>query len=63
MFHSGRELNLGGFSNPEFDLLVERAKNSYDPAERQALYIQAERILCEQEAAVLPIYTATYNSP
>ncbi len=63
IFDSGSEYNYGNFSNSEFDLLVNRAKNSYDPAERQDLYIQAERILCETETAVIPLFHSTYNLP
>jgi oligopeptide transport system substrate-binding protein len=63
IFDSGSEYNYGKFSNSEFDLLVNRAKNNYDPAERQDLYIQAERILCETEAALIPIFHSTYNIP
>lgn len=63
IFGSGSEYNYGKFSSSEFDLLVNRAQNSYDPAERQELYIQAERILCETEAAVIPIFHSTYNIP
>jgi oligopeptide transport system substrate-binding protein len=53
-------MNFGRFTNPEFDKLIEVAKKNSDPAKRQELYIQAERILCEEETAVLPIYNATY---
>jgi ABC-type oligopeptide transport system substrate-binding subunit len=60
IFHTGAKMNFGGFSNPEFDQLVELAAKSNDPAKRQELYIQAERILCETETAVLPIYHATF---
>jgi oligopeptide transport system substrate-binding protein len=59
-FQTGAKANLGGFSNPEFDQLIERAAKSNDPAERQTLYIQAERILCESETAIIPIYHAIY---
>jgi Tol biopolymer transport system component/outer membrane protein assembly factor BamD (BamD/ComL family) len=58
IFHSGSQYNYGGFANTEFDQLVDRAKDSNDPAERQELYIHAERILCEIDAAVIPIYHA-----
>jgi TolB protein len=58
IFHSGSQYNYGGFANSEFDQLVDRAKDSNDPAERQELYIHAERILCEIDAAVIPIYHA-----
>jgi len=56
IFHSSSEFNFGKFSNREFDRLVDRAAKSRDPAERQELYIQAERILCETESALIPLY-------
>jgi ABC-type oligopeptide transport system substrate-binding subunit len=59
IFHSGSEYNYGNFANTEFDDLVGQAKRSRDPAERQELYILAERLLCETEAAVIPLYHAT----
>ena len=57
------EFNRGGFANPEFADLVDRAAKAGDPAERQELYIRAERLLCETEAAVVPIFHSTYNIP
>jgi oligopeptide transport system substrate-binding protein len=56
IFHSGSQYNYGYFMNSEFDKLVDRAKKSKDPAERQELYIQAERLLCEAEAALISLY-------
>ena len=56
IFHSGAQYNYGKFANPEFDQLVERAAKSRNPAERQELYILAERLLCEEEAALIPLY-------
>jgi oligopeptide transport system substrate-binding protein len=63
LFHSGAEYNYGKFSNNEFDKLVDSAAKSNDPAERQELYIQAERLLCETEAALIPLFHATYSIP
>lgn len=60
IFQTGAEYNYGGFSNSEFDKLIDSAAKISDPAERQLLYIQAESILCESEAAIIPIYHATY---
>ncbi len=57
LFRTGGPENYGHFSDADFDQLVERAKASTDPAERQQLYIQAERILCETQTALIPIYT------
>jgi oligopeptide transport system substrate-binding protein len=55
-FHSTGENNDTNFANVEFDGLVEQAAATNSPATRQIYYIQAERILCEQEAAVIPLY-------
>ena len=63
LLHSDSTYNHGKFSNTEFDQLVEMAAKSSDPAERQERYIQAERILCETEAAVIPLWHATFNIP
>ena len=63
IFKSGSQYNRGNFSNAGFDELVDRAATSNDPAERQELYIRAERILCESEAALIPIYHATLSIP
>jgi oligopeptide transport system substrate-binding protein len=60
IFQTGAEYNYGGFTNSEFDKLIDRAAKISDPAERQLLYMQAESILCESEAAIIPIYHATY---
>jgi len=60
IFHTGARMNFGKFSNAEFDKLIEVAKQNSNPAKRQELYIQAERILCETEIAIIPIYHATY---
>jgi ABC-type transport system substrate-binding protein len=61
IFRSDSEFNYGQFSNPDFDSLIDRAALSHDPAERQVLYIQAERLLCETEAAVIPLYHTFSN--
>lgn len=60
IFHTGAKMNFGGFSDTEFDKLIEVAKTHSEPAKRQELYIQAERILCETETAIIPIYHAAY---
>jgi oligopeptide transport system substrate-binding protein len=48
--------NYAHFSNPEFDKLLVRARMERDPAKRQILYIDAERILCEDQAGIIPLY-------
>ncbi|MBT3189785.1 MAG: hypothetical protein HN736_12960 [Anaerolineae bacterium] len=63
IFKSDSRYNYGNFSNSEFNELVDRASKSTDPAKRQELYIQAERILCETETALIPIFYSTYDIP
>lgn len=63
LFHSGSKYNNGKFSNQEFDQLVDSANSYGNPARRQDLYIQAEYLLCETEAALIPLYHVTFNLP
>jgi ABC-type oligopeptide transport system substrate-binding subunit len=56
IYHSNSQYNFGKFSNSDFDQLVGKAKRSRDPAQRQGLYVEAERLLCEAEAALIPLY-------
>jgi len=43
------------WSNADYDALVEEAATLTDPAERQALYMEAEQILVYEDAAIIPI--------
>jgi len=56
LVHSNSEWNYGKYNNQEFDHLVDKAANLTDPAERQLLYIEAEKILTEQDAGVIPLF-------
>lgn len=59
-FHSTDSLNEIKWSNAEFDRAVEQAAIDSDPAKRLELYKRAEQILCEEEAAIAPIYFYTF---
>ena len=56
LFHTNERVNFGSFSNQEFDQLVEEAARLTDPEKRLLLYIQAEQLLTEQEAGLIPLY-------
>lgn len=56
LFSTGGEFNFGGYSNADFDQLVEKASTTHDIEKKQALYIQAEQILCEQDVALVPLF-------
>lgn len=61
VLHSQSTQNDPGFSDPEFDALVEQARVSTDPEERESLYAQAEEILVVRDAGIAPIYWYTTN--
>ncbi len=63
LYYSDSQYNYAHFSNPEYDQLVDQAAENQSPAERQELYIQAERILCESEAVIIPLYHSKWNIP
>jgi oligopeptide transport system substrate-binding protein len=54
LFGTGAENNDGGYSNPDFDALLEAAAAEPDYEQSLALYQQAEQILVE-DAACLPL--------
>jgi oligopeptide transport system substrate-binding protein len=56
VFHSTDSDNNIKWSNAEFDRTVEQAARESDPVKRYELYKRAEQILCEEEAAMAPIY-------
>jgi oligopeptide transport system substrate-binding protein len=60
VFNSASGSNYAKFNNPEYDAIVDEAATEADPARRQELYAEAERILIDQEAAIAPIYYYTY---
>jgi oligopeptide transport system substrate-binding protein len=63
IFQTDGEYNYGHFSNTDFDTLVMRASFNRVPAARQALYVEAERILCETEVGIIPLYHTFLNIP
>jgi oligopeptide transport system substrate-binding protein len=63
IFHTGAEYNYGHFSDADLDSLLSRASRIHDPVARQALYIEAERILCEDQVGTIPLYHSFVNLP
>ena len=61
LFTSTSANNHSGWSNPRYDELVERASRERDPAVRQVLYDEAQRILCEQDVPIVPLFVAPAN--
>jgi oligopeptide transport system substrate-binding protein len=54
LYHSESNFNVAGYSNPDVDSLLEKARSELDPATRIGLYQEAERMLIE-DGAVIPL--------
>jgi oligopeptide transport system substrate-binding protein len=61
LFTTDSANNHTGWSNPRYDALVEQASSERDVARRQALYDEAQRILCEQDVPIVPFFVAPLN--
>lgn len=57
IFQTGNAKNNPRFSNARFDELIEKARHEGDPVKRQEFFVEAERILVEEECAIAPLYT------
>jgi oligopeptide transport system substrate-binding protein len=61
LFTSYSENNHTGWANPHYDDVVQRAAREPDPARRQALYDEAQRILCEEDVPIVPLFVTAAN--
>ncbi len=55
LFHSGSQANDSGYSNPEIDALLEKARVEQDSAKRLLMYQEIEQKLVD-DAAVIPMW-------
>ncbi len=55
LFHSGTKNNVGEYSNPEVDGLLEEARVEQDSSVRMSLYQEAEQMIVD-DAACLPLF-------
>ncbi len=65
LYHSDSTQNIGGFSSPEIDTLLEAARSEKDVARRMAMYQEAERRIVAQAPVVFTSHglTAVLVSP
>ncbi len=56
MFTTGNGQNRTGWSSPEYDRLIGLAAREPDDARRFEYLQQAERILCEREVPIIPVF-------
>ena len=60
--HPTKSANIIRWNNQEFSSLVDKAQRITDAFTRKNLYKKAEKILCEDEAAIAPIYYYTVST-
>jgi oligopeptide transport system substrate-binding protein len=61
LFISSSGNNRLRWSNPRYDELVALGATLIDSKERQLIYDEAQRILTETDAAMIPLFVATQN--
>lgn len=59
-FESTTIQNYGGWKNARYDELLALSRRETDPAARIAHFVEAERILVKDEAAIAPMYEHVY---
>ncbi len=61
LYHTENDFNVAGYSNPEIDRLLEKARTEQDTAERLKDYTQAETLLLEDYATIPIMHNVTYS--
>lgn len=61
VLHSEAGSNIGGYANPELDLLLAKGTQTFDTAGRKAIYDQVQAILAE-DAPLIPVFHAAQVS-
>src|SRR6185503_14970938 len=55
LFQTDSKTNYGGFSDPEFDQLIERARQERSDRSRLELFHEADRMAVSERIAVIPL--------
>lgn len=61
LFHSGSEMNSGGYSNPTLDALLEQARVERDVTTRMNMYQQAEQIIVDDAPVLFTTHSLSYE--
>ncbi len=62
VFYTDNGGNLGNYSNPEVDVLLERGRQVSDPEERREIYLEAQRLILEDAAHVFLFHSSQYEA-
>lgn len=61
LLKSNNHINYGGWKNTEYELLVTRAAALNNMQIRKKIYAKAEKLLLEEETAIVPLFINTQN--
>lgn len=61
LFHSGSDMNSGGYSNPQLDALLEQARVERDVTKRMEMYHQAEQIIVDDAPVLFTTHSLSYE--
>jgi oligopeptide transport system substrate-binding protein len=62
LFVTGVGNNVEDYSNPKFDDLIKQAGSTQDKATRYKALAEAEKILIEQDTAIVPLYFSAHRN-
>jgi oligopeptide transport system substrate-binding protein len=60
LFHTGSQQNIGGYSNPQLDQLLEAARVEQDVTKRIGMYQQAEQIIVNDAPVIFTVHSLSY---
>jgi oligopeptide transport system substrate-binding protein len=61
LFHTGSGMNSGGYSNPQLDALLEKARVERDVTQRMEMYHQAEQMIVEDAPVLFTTHSLSYE--
>jgi oligopeptide transport system substrate-binding protein len=61
LFHSGSNMNQGGYSNPQLDALLEEARVERDVTTRMAMYQEAQQIIVDDAPVLFTTHSLSYE--
>jgi ABC-type oligopeptide transport system substrate-binding subunit len=61
LFHTGSGMNSGGYSNPQLDALLEKARVERDVTRRMEMYHQAEQIIVDDAPVLFMTHSLSYE--
>ncbi len=60
LFHTGASQNLGNYSNPALDAILDQARAEQDVTKRIQLYQQAEQMIVQDAPALFTVHSISY---